>query len=70
MPDLKLYYRTIVRKNAWYLYSYRQVDKWNRSVDPEMNPYTYGYFIFAKKLKSFNEKNTAFSTNCANSTGS
>ena len=38
MPDLKLYYRAIMIKTSWYRNSVRQVDKWNRTEDREMNP--------------------------------
>jgi hypothetical protein len=70
LPDLKLYYRAIVIKTAWYWYSDRQVDQWNTIEDLEMNPHTYGHLIFNKGAKTIQWKKTAFSTNGAGLTGS
>jgi hypothetical protein len=51
-PDLMLYYRAIVIRTAWYWYSDRQVDQWDRTEDSESNPYTYGHLIFDKEAKT------------------
>jgi hypothetical protein len=52
MPDLKLYYRAVLVKTAWYWYSDRQVDQWKRIEDPEMNPHTCSHLIFDKGAKT------------------
>jgi hypothetical protein len=56
LPDIKLYYRTIMIKISWYWYNDRQVDQRNTIEEPEMNPHTYGHLIFDKGAKTIQWK--------------
>jgi hypothetical protein len=45
-----------VIETTLYWYRDRQLDQWNKSEDPEINPYTYGYLIFNKEAKTIQWK--------------
>ena len=60
LPNFRLYNKATVNKTVWYWHKNRNIDKWNKIQRPEINLCTYGYLIFTKEARIYNEQRQPF----------